>query len=271
MGCPATPNAGRPTSSAADDREQAIVDELAQRLGAEADERTRDWWNRYLKNTIEFRGVPMAGVRKIARALWHEHDLAQWTRDRRVDLALTFLAQPYAEEKLAGILLLAERLLPELRAGDVSVLAKPFERGHIAEWSTCDWYCVKVLARLLGRVDDRRAAAEEIAAWRHAESLWQRRAAAVSFVELAARGARADPWLPDLVLEVCAANARDPARFSQTSVGWVLRELSKAEPERVASFVEQHQDLLSREARYMATDRLDPKVRRRFNPSGARR
>src|SRR5215210_677339 len=180
-GCPATPNAGRPTPSANDDREQGIVGELAQRLAAEADERTRDWWNRYLKGTTEFRGVPMAGIRKIAHALWHEHDLAQWPRARRVDLALTFLAQRYAEEKLAGILVLAERLLPELRAEDISILAKPFERGHIDDWSTCDWYCVKVLARLLGRVDDRHAAAEEIAAWRHADNLWQRRAAAVSW------------------------------------------------------------------------------------------
>ena len=194
----------------------------------------------------------------------------QWSRDEAVELALAFLAESYAEETLAGILLLAEHLLPALSGDDIATLARPFERGDITEWSTCDWYAVKVLARLLERADDARATAEALSAWRTADSLWQRRAAAVSFVGVARR-ARELPWLPELIFEVCATNTRDPARFSQTSVGWVLRDLSKADPGRVRAFVEQHLDLLSREARYMATERLDPNVRRRFKPSGARR
>jgi len=212
----------------------------------------------------------MAGVRAVVRALSRDHELDQWSRDEAVELSLTFLAQPCAEDKLAGILLLAEHLLPTLGADDIDTLARPFERDDITEWSTCDWYAVKVLARLLQRAEDSRAAAEALASWRTADSLWQRRAAAVAFI-LVAPHARKLALIPDLILEVCAANARDPARFSQTSVGWVLRELSKAEPALVAAFVEKHLDLLSREARYMATERLEPEVRGRFNPSRARR
>jgi hypothetical protein len=42
------------------------------------------------------------------------------------------------------------------------------------------------------------------------------------------------------MLETCATNARSPERFAQTGDGRVLRELSHAEPEGVAAFVEQH-------------------------------
>jgi 3-methyladenine DNA glycosylase AlkD len=251
--------------------QEALAAELAARLAARADEDTRAWWERYLRGAVPFRGVPMAAVREVVHALWRELGLDERPRDEQVELALSLFAEAHAEDKLAGTLVLGERLLHRLGAADVPTLAKPFERRHIGEWSTCDWYCVKVLARMVERGDDRRSTAKAIASWRDAENLWQRRAAAVSFVRVARRGDAALPGLTDLVFTVCAANARDPERFSQTSVGWVLRELSHAAPTAVAAFVEEHADLLSREARNMATTKLPPELRARLNPSGRRR
>jgi 3-methyladenine DNA glycosylase AlkD len=121
----------------------------------------------------------------------------------------------------------------------VPALAGPFDRGHVDDWSTCDWYCVKVLGRFVERGEDRRERAEAIAAWRVAPTLWQRRAAVVSFVNLAPRGERFFEGFPDLLLAVCLANVADPARFSQTSAGWLLRELSRAEPDRVQAFLDE--------------------------------
>ena len=236
------------------------MEDLATRLDARANDRTREWWSRYLKGAIEFRGVPMAGVRAVVHDLWRDRALDERPREEQFDVVLALLAQPYAEDKLAAILALAERLLESLSAHDVPFLAEPFARGHVADWSTCDWYCVKVLARLLERAPD---AAEPIAAWRTSTSLWQRRAAAVSFVRVARRPDARLPNVAALVLEVCAANVRDPARFSQTSAGWVLRELSHAEPAAVAAFVAEHAELMSTEARRMALAKLEGGGRRR--------
>ncbi|MDQ4018933.1 MAG: DNA alkylation repair protein [Actinomycetota bacterium] len=249
----------------------ALVADLARRLDARANPSTREWWNRYLKGSIEFRGVPMAGVRAAVHDLWNEHRLDELHREEQLDLVLALFAQPHAEDKLAAILALAEILIDELRLPDVSFLAEPFARAYVADWSTCDWYCVKALARFLERGDDREARARALAAWRDAPTVWQRRAAAVSFVQLAKRGDVALPGLANLVLDVCATNAHDPERFSQTSVGWVLRELSHAEPERVAAFVDEHEHLLSREAYRMATAKLPPELRATRNPAGLRR
>lgn len=87
-------------------------------------------------------------------------------------------------------------------------------------------------------------------------TLWQRRAAAVSFVNLAPEGERFFDGFTDLLLIVCHANVADPARFSQTSVGWLLRELSRAEPDRVRAFLDEHEGSMSREARRTAAARL---------------
>lgn len=83
--------------------------------------------------------------------------------------------------------------------------------------------------------------------------MWRRRAAAVAFVPLAPRGDHACPDLADASLRICTRNVQDSARFSQTSVGWSLRELSKAHPDRVAGFVEPWSASLSGEARKAAT------------------
>ena len=119
---------------------------------------------------------------------------------------------------------------------------------------------MKVLGPFVRAAPDRRAAAEAIASWRTAESLWQRRAAAVAFVYLAREGDAVYPGFTDLVLAVAAANVQDAARFSQTGVGWVLRELAAAAPEAVTAFVRAHEDKMSTEALRAATTKL-PELR----------
>ena len=72
-------------------------------------------------------------------------------------------------------------------------------------------------------------------------------------MNLAPRGRAFYREFPELLLTMCETNVRDPARFSQTGAAWVLRELSRAEPELVARFVEQHASEMSREAWRRAT------------------
>jgi 3-methyladenine DNA glycosylase AlkD len=98
--------------------------------------------------------------------------------------------------------------------------------------------------------------------WRDAASLWQRRAAVVSFVYVAARGEANFAGFTDLLLEACAANIQATDRFAHTGPGWALRELSVAEPERVRDFVDAHPEF-SREGRRMALARLKPGAYRR--------
>ncbi len=233
-----------------------VVQALGARLTAEADEQTRAWWERYLKGALPFRGVPMARIRAVVHAIWRDEGLDQLPPAAQTELALRLLAEPFSEDKLAGVLVLAERLLDELSLDDVPRLAEPLARGDIDDWSTCDWYCVKVLGPFVAASDDRRAASEAIASWRFAERLWHRRAAAVSFVRLAPRAEAFYPGFSDLLLEISAVLVRDPARFSQTAVGWLLRELSVGAPAAVGAFVDAHRERMSREAFRAATAKL---------------
>ena len=234
----------------------SVAAEIGQRLAAAADANKREWWERYLKGAIAFRGTPMAVIRKAVHDVWLERGLARLPLEQQLDIAMAQFAQGPAEDKLAGTLILGELVAEELQLEHVDRLAEPFEAGHIFDWSTCDWYCVKALGPFVGS-GDRRRRAEAIAAWKATPSLWQRRAAAVTFVNHAPHARSFFDGFTDLLLDVCASNLQDAARFSQTSVGWLLRELSKAEPTRVREFLDRYHPLMSREALKSASSKLD--------------
>lgn len=143
----------------------ALSATIADRLAAAADDKTRQWWERYLKGAVPFRGVPMGTIRQIVHETWRTGGADRQDPEVQLGLALAQFAEPFCEDKLAGVLALSERLLDNLTADHVPALAGPFERRQIDDWSTCDWYCVKVLGRFVERGEDRRERAEAIAAW----------------------------------------------------------------------------------------------------------
>jgi 3-methyladenine DNA glycosylase AlkD len=224
---------------------------LSRAAGDRSGQRARTFWTRYLRGAAKFRGVPMGRVRSCVHAWWDDHGLAAHPPAVGKRIALALLEQTMTEDKLAGILLLQELLAEELHANDLPAFALLFERGHLADWNVVDWFSVKVLVPLLEQPGARTHVARAIAAWRDADTTWQRRAACVAFTQLAARGDAAMPGVTDLILEICATVVWSPERFDQTAVGWLLRELSRAEPERVAAFFRRHARFMTKEcARY---------------------
>ena len=231
-----------------------LAHDLTARLTAAGDPAKKDWWERYLKGAIPFLGVPMAKNRMIVNGLWSDHDLETWPTDELIELSHVFMRLEHGEEKLGGVLLLSEHVLDRLGLTHVGALRQPLADGSIADWSTCDWYCVKVLGPTVAGSSRPQRVAEAIASWTEDGPLWQRRAGVVAFVNLVPRQ-ELYPGFHELVVAACARNAEDPTRWSQTSVGWVMRELSKADPDLVRGFLADHPEL-STEARKAAAARL---------------
>jgi 3-methyladenine DNA glycosylase AlkD len=150
--------------------------------------------------------------------------------------------------------------------------ARLFDDGYISDWSICAWLCVKVLGPLVGQQGESYARA--ISEWREADSLWQRRASVVAFADLARKGDQNFPGYTEMVLDNCSHLLGSQERFVQTGVGWVLRELSRSDQDRVIGFVEANLERFSREALKNATKYLPPEVAERLLqtrlPSGNR-
>lgn len=236
---------------------------LQARLDEAADPRTRTWWEKYMKGSARFRGVKMGDVRSALHAWYGEERLGELPPEARKEVALALFAYPHTEDKLAGILFLQEILLPAGEIdwqADLPRFAALFDGGHIGDWNVCDWFCVKVLGPLVAR--EGAACAQAIAGWQRGDTLWQRRAAAVAFVNLAAKGEANFPGFTQLVLDACAALVEDPARFAHTGAGWVLRELSVADPQAVDAFVAERIGQLTAEGVRYATAKF-PEARRK--------
>ena len=244
---------------------------LQLRLQQRANPKTKAWWERYLKQVILFRGVKMADIRAALHA-WIEAEgiESKLSLAQQKELTLSLLRERYAEDKLAGILFFQEVLLQ--RNGidwrtDLTRFAGLFREGHIIEWNTCDWFCVKVLGPLVQREGE--ACAHAIAQWRNAKNLWQRRASGVAFVNLANHGDANSEGFTDLLLAVCATTVQHKERFAQTGTGWVLRELSLADQARVVGFIETHRNCFSSEGLRYATAKLPVKIKERLTSKRA--
>jgi 3-methyladenine DNA glycosylase AlkD len=244
-----------------------LIERLQLRLNVHATDETRKWWTKYLRGVASFRGVKMADVRKAVHAWFKEERLGEHLSvGKQKELALMLLEEDHSEDKLAGILFVQEILLPagalDWRS-DLPRFARLFDEGYIHDWSTCDWFCVKVLGSLVERQGE--GCARAISQWwREANGVWRRRASVVAFANLAKDGDQNFPGFTEMVLENCTRLLGSQERFAQTGVGWVLRELSRSDGGRVKGFIEANLDRFSREALKNATKYLPPEVTERL-------
>lgn len=237
-----------------------LVPDLQSRLEKKADPRRKAWWEAYLKQAVPFRGVSMADVRSVLHEWYVEEGVgSQLGAPEQKTLALRLFEQEYSEDKIAGILFLQEILLPagaiEWRM-DLERFAALFGQGWIRDWNVCDWFCVKVLGPLVEQEGE--SCARAISEWRVSDNLWQRRASGVAFVNLAKNGDENFAGFTEMLLRICESMVRHPERFAQTGTGWVLRELSIAEPQRVQEFIGAHVCEFSAEGLRYALGKLSP-------------
>jgi hypothetical protein len=69
------------------------------------------------------------------------------------------------------------------------------------------------------------------------------------------------PGLCDLIFKICGTVVWSHERSDQTAVGWVLRELSCAEPGRVEMFFRRYALLMTKECARSAVSKLRPDLR----------
>lgn len=83
-----------------------LIAELQAELEREADKKTKEWFESYLKHSIRFRGAKLPVVREKLRE-WHERNgRGDMPLDEQLGVALSLLGEEYAEDKLAGVLFL---------------------------------------------------------------------------------------------------------------------------------------------------------------------
>ena len=236
----------------------ALVRQLQDALDGLSSGATKTWWERYLRGAIEFRGVGIPQIRSAVADWRSDSGVGSWPLAGQFELALRLFEEPMAEDKLAGVLFLQEHLYDGVPWREsLRQYGSLFERRLIADWNTCDWFCVRVLGPTIATWG--RACANAVSKWSQSPELWKARASVIGFVPVIA-----ELDYHPLVLRSSRVLIHRNERFAKTAVGWILRELSKHDSGTVTAFVDEQLPHFSTESIRNALKYLPEATQRKF-------
>ncbi len=184
---------------------------------------------RYLKSPYKFFGVRVPFLRKLAKdfARAHPPGHSRVSREFVFTLANTLWEGQYHQEKSLAIMVIEQ--YPQYIDED----AVPFIERMLGEcngWDHADWISINLFGQVL--VSDM-AAKRHLMRWSAAWPLWQRRASMTAQIKLLRVG-KGDR---ELFYRIARGMLREKEFFIRKAIGWVVREISKADPGAARDFL----------------------------------
>ncbi|HTR93624.1 MAG TPA: DNA alkylation repair protein [Trebonia sp.] len=221
---------------------------------------------RYLKSDLEFIGVAVPDVRRVVKAAVKEHLAASGKRGVRLDRetavawALALWHEPVHERRAAAIEIL-QLAVTKLAAADLATVERLIRDART-------WAYVDALSgNVAGAVALRDASSwERVDAWAADEDFWVRRSALLALLP----GIRAgEPDLPRFV-RYSTPMLAEREFFIRKAIGWVLREISRQDPDWVAAWTEDRVAEISGVTFREAVRHLPPEAKARLELRRAR-
>lgn len=179
---------------------------------------------KYLKSQLMFFGVPVPEVRKAARQFKKEHP--HFTRQELLRQTQAMWTD-YHEMRTVSIAIL-EQYVQLLRGADIAFVEKLIRRSE--GWSHVDFLAVQIAGPIVQKY---KSARKLMTRWSRDESFWIRRSSMLSLIlEL-----RSEDGDFELFVGFADGMLDEKEFFIRKSIGWVLREASKARPELVYDYL----------------------------------
>ncbi len=198
-------------------------------------------------------GVGTPAIRRLETQLFNQVREA-WHVEDAISCCELLLKKQFLECKAVGILTLSRyrKTFPSSLAGRAESW---LIEDRCANWASCDSMSGLIVAPLLLKYPE---LLENLNRWARSNSLWLRRAAAVSQIPLVRKGMHLDR-----AFEVASALLADREDLMHKAVGWLLRETGKVDRRRLESFLLARGPEIPRTALRYAIERL-PRARRSF-------
>jgi len=240
-----------------------LCKQLTTRLEKEGNVKTAAQQKKYLKEKVECYGLKAPTIKLLFKEMWNEEWKSQ-PYTVQYEVALTSLKDKFIETQCTGMLLL-EKIYMQQDNNCQSICndLKMVLMEHCNTWATCDGIS-KILRLLIKQYDH--SCVSILKEWKsESKHIWVQRAACVSFVCLARHGN-----YDDVIMEIVSECVKNNERFVQLGVGWVLRELSLSDLDRVVAFIKTNYDKFSREGLRYAIEKMTSTLRKElldFNKS----
>jgi 3-methyladenine DNA glycosylase AlkD len=179
----------------------------------------------YLKSDLEFLGVALPEMRRIVRAVKQQD--GELTRQEVLALVRALWKTPVFERRMMVVLLL-EVFHPLLQSADINLLERLIRQSKT--WAFVDELAIAIAGPLVERYPELLRVLDR---WEIDDDFWVRRSAMLALLRPLRRGhgdflrfAR----YADRMLE-------EREFFIRKSIGWVLRETGKAQPDMVYAWL----------------------------------
>jgi len=196
----------------------------------------------YLKSGLDFYGLDVPTLRRETRAWLRSHPGIG--RTVLVRLVRSLWRSPVHELRAFAIeLLIARQSL--LAAGDLALLERMLRESNT--WAYVDAIAIRVAGPLVERHPE---LATDLDRWSTDPDFWLRRSALLALLgplakeggDAAGRGASANAEKWRRWVRYADAMLDEREFFVRKAIGWVLREVGKRQPRRVADFLEPRLD-----------------------------
>lgn len=200
-------------------------------------------------NNLKGQSLITAAVRKIARANFQH--VKNQSKDKIFDLCEAMLETNFWEERIIAFEW-AFRVRKQYAADDFKRFEAWLER-YVDGWGSCDDFCTHAFGHLIYAFPEN---SSNVMAWIPSENRWFRRGASVVMIYGIRRkqGIAASFEIADQLL-------LDADDLVQKGYGWMLKEISKSEPQQVFEFVTQRKAIMPRTSLRYAIEKLPPKLR----------
>lgn len=198
---------------------------LVEALARVATSRRAEGEKRYLKSDLRFIGATKPDTRRVIRDWLARHE--SLSRSELVRFALALWRERVHELRIGAGLLLRARL-HLLDTQDLEAIEWMLRRSH--SWAYVDELSVHIVGPLVERDT---AANRTLDRWAKDDDFWIRRAALLALLLPLRRGE--GDW--SRFVRYADAMLDEHEFFIRKAIGWILRETSKKNPQRVAEFL----------------------------------
>jgi 3-methyladenine DNA glycosylase AlkD len=202
-----------------------LIQRIREELISSADGKTKASFQRFFKEAVTYYGVKTGTVEKIAKKYWRE--AKNLAKEEIFRLCEELYSSGYTEDAFVVSTWLPN-LLDKLEPQDLSVFRVWIEK-YISNWAECDSFCNHTIGGLLEKYP---ACVDELKNWAKSSNRWLKRAAAVSLIVPAKKGA----FLGE-ALEISDMLLLDKDDMVQKGYGWLLKEESRKHQKEVFNYV----------------------------------
>ena len=201
---------------------------------------------RFFKEPIQMYGMKSTVVRGIAKDALGAVKAAGLSKPEIFELCEELWSASLQEEAIIACVI-SEAFGKTYEPGDFETF-EHWIHTYVSNWAACDTLCNHTVGDLLSRYPE---LASRLLGWTGSPNRWVRRAAAVSLIVPAKRGA----FLP-LVFQISEALLTDGDDMVQKGYGWLLKEAAMTHEDEVFEFVLAHKAAMPRTALRYAIEKM---------------